>query len=300
MLTQFLNAWNDPAMRHAMVVHFPVVLSLVGIPFAAAAALMADKTRALRVAALVLYLALAASGMMARASGHDAHDAVYGSLSDEGHALLEEHDELGHQVWLFGAIVAALVAVSFARKPALRLPSAWLAVAGGVFAAGWVAVTADHGGRLVYEHGAGTRGAITGILEAGDAAAEPGEDPRVAFFRRQVRPILVEHCLRCHNPARARKAGALDQTTIAGMLTGGRSGPAVLPGRPGESLLIQAVRGTDPDFRMPPKDEALTTAQIAALERWIAEGVAWEAFEYQVPQEEEDEDEEENSISDSP
>ena len=100
MLTHFMDAWGDPGMRHAMVVHFPIVLSVVGIPAAVAAALMTDKTRAMRWTALVLYVALALSGMLARGSGHDAHDAVYGSLSDEAQQLLEEHDVLGHRLRL--------------------------------------------------------------------------------------------------------------------------------------------------------------------------------------------------------
>ena len=282
MLTHFMDAWSDPGMRHAMVVHFPIVLSVVGVPVAVAAALIRDETRAMRWTALVLYVAFALSGMLARNSGHDAHDAVYGSLSDEAQRLLEEHEELGHKVWLFGAAVAVLVGVSFARSRKLRLPSSWLAVAVAVAAAGWVANTADHGGRLVYEHGAGTPDEIAELLGR-DAATGPSEDARITFFRRVIRPILIENCFRCHNPRRAERAGGLNQTTIAGLLAGGRSGPAVVPGRPNESLVIQAVRGTDPDFRMPPGDEVLTDEQIAALERWIAEGVAWEPFEFQLP-----------------
>jgi uncharacterized membrane protein len=282
MLTHFMDAWGDPGMRHAMVVHFPIVLSVVGIPAAVAAALVKDKTRAMRWTALVLYVALALSGMLARNSGHDAHDAVYGSLSDEAQRLLEEHEELGDKIWLFGAAVAVLVGLSFARNRKLRLPSSWLAVAVAVAAAGWTANTADHGGRLVYEHGAGTPDEIAELLGR-DASTEPGEDARITFFRQVIRPILIENCFRCHNPRRAKRAGGLNQTTIAGLLAGGHSGPAVVPGRPDESLMIQAVRGTDPDFRMPPGDEVLTDEQIAALERWVAEGVTWEPFEFQLP-----------------
>jgi mono/diheme cytochrome c family protein len=277
-----MDAWGDPGMRHAMVVHFPIVLSVVGIPAAVAAALITDKTKAMRWTALALYVGLALSGMLARSSGHGARDAVYGSLSDEGQRLLEEHDELGHKVWLFGVAVAVLVGVSFARNRMLRLPSSWLAVAAAIAAAGWTANTADHGGRLVYDHGAGTRSANT-ALPGRAPSAGPGEDARVRYFAQVIRPILTDNCFRCHNPRRAERAGGLDQTTIAGWLTGGRSGPAVVPGRPDESLVIHAVRGTDPDFRMPPGDEVLTDAQIAALERWIAEGVTWEPFEFQLP-----------------
>ena len=286
MVTHFLDAWNDAAMRHAMVVHFPIVLSIVGIPVAVAAAVAARNARAMRWSALVLYVALALTGMLARNSGHDAEDAVHGSLDDDAQHLLEEHEELGHNLWMFGAAVAVLVGVSFANNRKLRLPSSWLAVAAALAAAGWIANTADHGGRLVYEHGAGTPDEIAELLgrdPSAEADADADADARITFFRQAVRPILVNRCYRCHNPRRAEKSGGLDQTAIAGLLAGGRSGPAIVPGRPDESLLIQAVRGTDPDLWMPPGDKKLSQEQIAALERWVAQGAAWEPLELQLP-----------------
>jgi hypothetical protein len=241
MLTDFLSAWSEPAMRHAMVVHFPIVLSLVGIPVALAAALGAKNGKAMRWTALAVYLGITGMGVLARNSGHSAQDAIYGSLSDEVQTLVEEHDER------------------------------------------WTGVTADHGGRLVYEHGAGTPGVIADLL-VGDVSADAEPDARIAFFRREVRPILVNNCFRCHNPSRAERAGGLNQTTIAGLLAGGRSGAAIVPGRPGESLIMEAVRGTDPDFVMPPGDNPrLADGQITVLERWITEGAVWEPFEYQLP-----------------
>ncbi|MHC4414453.1 MAG: c-type cytochrome domain-containing protein [Planctomycetota bacterium] len=284
-MNHFFDAWNEPATRHAMIVHFPVVLSIVGIPFAVVAALMRHRDRAIRWAALALYLALAASGLVARNSGHHAQDAISGSLDDDAQAVLDVHDSLGHKVWLIGAGICVLLGVSFVPNAKLRLPSAWLAVAGSLFAAGWVANTADHGGRLVYEHGAGTPDRVAELLAAPDASAEPAEDPRVTFFRRQVRPILATHCLRCHNPRRVRRSGGLDQTTIAGLLEGGWSGPALTPGKPAESLLITAVRREDPDLQMPLGADPLPEELIAALERWIAEGAVWEPFEYVPPAE---------------
>jgi uncharacterized membrane protein len=278
-----MNAWNDPAMRHAMVAHFPIVLSVVGIPFALAAALMQDKTRAMRWAALALYLALAVSAFVATRSGGNAEDAVRGSLNDEARALAHEHGELGEKAWPLAAVVCVLLGVALVRNPKLRLPSAWLAVAGAVVVAGWVANTAEHGGRLVYDFGAGTPDRMAELLTGG-ASADPAEDPRVTFLRQQVRPILVDNCLRCHNPQRAERAGGLDQTTIAGMLAGGMSGPAIVPGKPRESLLIQAVRWEVGDLRMPPDKDRLPDEAIAVLERWIAEGAVWEPFELTVPQ----------------
>jgi uncharacterized membrane protein len=282
MLTHFVDAWNDPAMRHAMVVHFPIVLSIVGIPFAVGAALVKDKREAIRWAALAIYLALAVSAFVASNSGENAKDAVEGSLHDEAQALVHEHDELGEKVWPLATAVCALLCVGLVRNPKLRLPSTWLAVAGGLFVAGWVANTADHGGRLVYEYGAGTPDELAEILAATAASDPPTPDARVTHFRAQVRPILVNNCLRCHNPKRAERAGGLDLTTITGVVEGGDSGPALVPGRPQESLLIAAVRWVDPDLKMPRGEDKLTDDQIAALEAWIADGAVWERFEFEA------------------
>ena len=166
----------------------------------------------------------------------------------------------------------------------LRASSAWLAVAGGLFIAGWVGNAADHGGRLVYEHGTGTPDQAAEIVASTDPDPAPSADPRVAFFRDAVRPILVGNCLRCHNPRRMKRAGDLDQTTIGGLLAGGWSGPAIVPGNPGESLLIAAVRRVDPDLEMPPDRDKLPEETIAILEKWIADGAVWEPFEYPPPQ----------------
>jgi uncharacterized membrane protein len=283
MLTPFLNAWNDPAMRHAMVAHFPIVLSILGLVFAAAAVLIKDKTRAMRWSALAIYLALAVTAFVAAGSGENAEDALRGSLAEEAQALVHEHEELGEKVWPMATAVCVLLAVALASNPKLRLPSAWLAVVGALVIAGWVANTAEHGGRLVYEHGAGTPDRIAELLGR-DPSAEPTEDARVAFFRQEIQPLLVARCLRCHNPGRAERSGSLDQTTIAGLLAGGKSGPALVPGRPDESLLIELVRATDPETHMPPGDTRLSDEQITALERWIAEGAVWEPFEFRVPE----------------
>ncbi len=80
-----------------------------------------------------------------------------------------------------------------------------------------------------------------------------------------------------------RRAGGLDQTTMAGLLTGGLSGPAIVPGRPDESLLIKAVRWVDEDLQMPMAEDKLADDRIAALEKWIADGAVWEPFEFTRP-----------------
>src|SRR5438874_10014007 len=84
------------------------------------------------------------------------------------------------------------------------------------------------------------------------SAAEP--DPAgIEFFEKKVRPVLVEHCYQCHSQSSKKLKGGLRLDSRAAMLRGGDSGPAVVPGRPDQSRLIDAVRYQNVELQMPPK-----------------------------------------------
>ena len=94
--------------------------------------------------------------------------------------------------------------------------------------------------------------------------------PDTAFFETKVLPLLTQRCFECHSHEKNIKAGlALDSR--AGWVAGGDSGPAIHPGDVEKSLLIKAVRYTDDDLQMPPK-EKLSAGEIAILERWVEQG----------------------------
>jgi hypothetical protein len=103
-------------------------------------------------------------------------------------------------------------------------------------------------------------------LSSGKAHATEG----IAQFESQIRPILTEYCYECHSADKKQK-GNLLLDTKDGLLKGGETGPAILPGDPSKSLLIQAVRHVDKDLAMPPKKK-LSDEQIAALESWVKAG----------------------------
>ncbi len=103
------------------------------------------------------------------------------------------------------------------------------------------------------------------IASSKDAAA-------LKFFETSVRPLLSAECYECHGPDKAKHGLRLDHRDL--ILKGGETGPALVPGKVEESLLIEAVRRGDPDFSMPPK-KALTADQVAILEKWIATGAVW-------------------------
>src|SRR5579872_5725841 len=88
------------------------------------------------------------------------------------------------------------------------------------------------------------------------------------FFEAKVRPVLVERCFACHSAAAKKQRGGLRLDSRAAAVQGGDTGPAVVPGRPDESLLVKAVRQQDESLQMPPKGK-LPPREIAALEEWV-------------------------------
>ena len=92
------------------------------------------------------------------------------------------------------------------------------------------------------------------------------------FFEKKIRPLLAEHCYQCHSQESGKTEGGLRLDTREGWLKGGETGPAIVPGEPEKSPLIKAVRSSDKDPRMPPKDHRLAEAQIADLVAWVKMG----------------------------
>src|SRR5258706_9138013 len=112
------------------------------------------------------------------------------------------------------------------------------------------------------------------------ARADDAAPGGIEFFEKKVRPLLVDNCYNCHS-ANTNAKGGLRVDDRNGLLAGGNSGAAVVPGHPEKSLLIKAVGYNDDDLRMPPKKQ-LTAEQVAVLSSWIKEGAAWPAVNVPV------------------
>ena len=91
------------------------------------------------------------------------------------------------------------------------------------------------------------------------------------FFENKIRPIFADTCYKCHSAQSEKIKGGLLLDSRDGVLKGGDSGKAIVPGDPEASLLVKAVRYTDPDLQMP-KDKKLPDDQIAALVQWVKMG----------------------------
>ncbi len=119
-----------------------------------------------------------------------------------------------------------------------------------------------------------TLAALWALLMA-PSEARPDDPPpdaaAVEFFEKEVRPILANRCVACHGPEKQKSELRLDSRAAA--LAGGLTGPAVEPGKPEESLLVEAI-GYGEALKMPPKSK-LPEGEIATLTKWVAMGAPW-------------------------
>ena len=91
------------------------------------------------------------------------------------------------------------------------------------------------------------------------------------FFKQRVQPLLERRCYECHSHRAKELQGGLTLDSRSGWAKGGDSGPAIVVGKPDESLLIKAVRRTSKDLQMPP-NEKLKDEEIEVLVDWVRRG----------------------------
>ncbi len=116
-------------------------------------------------------------------------------------------------------------------------------------------------------------GLIVGLVAP--SAFADGETPtaeQVRFFETKVRPVFADHCAKCHGPEKTKAGLRVDSR--AALLTGGDTGPAVVPGKPDESLLVAAIRHGEDGPKMPPSKK-LPDDVVANLSRWVEMGAPW-------------------------
>jgi hypothetical protein len=111
--------------------------------------------------------------------------------------------------------------------------------------------------------------AVVLLLQIGSAPA--ADDPKgIDFFEKNIRPVLVANCYQCHSASSKELGGELRLDTREGMRKGGESGLVIVPGKPGESPIVKALRHED-GLEMPPKDK-LPDSVAANFAKWIEMG----------------------------
>jgi hypothetical protein len=119
--------------------------------------------------------------------------------------------------------------------------------------------------------------ALAGVAFSEDPPAKSPvlSDEDMRFFENKVRPLLAERCWSCHGEEKQK--GSLRLDSLGAMLQGGESGPSLVPGKPDESLLIEAIRYQS--FEMPPM-KPLPESEIAILTNWVSKGALWPGSEF--------------------
>ncbi|MFM9965000.1 MAG: PSD1 and planctomycete cytochrome C domain-containing protein [Planctomycetaceae bacterium] len=107
---------------------------------------------------------------------------------------------------------------------------------------------------------------VGSLLLVSSAPADEQDD-----FKQRVQPLLERHCYECHSHRAKELQGGLTLDSRSGWVQGGETGPAIVPGKPDESLLIKAVRRTNKNLQMPP-DVTLKDAEIELLVEWVRRG----------------------------
>jgi hypothetical protein len=103
----------------------------------------------------------------------------------------------------------------------------------------------------------------------------PPAATRPIDFAKDIKPLFEASCIQCH--AKGKTKGGLSLESRESFLKGGKSGPVVVPGKSGESLIVHLVAGVAPDNVMPMKGTKWTPEQVGMLRAWIDQGAAWDA-----------------------
>ena len=114
---------------------------------------------------------------------------------------------------------------------------------------------------------------LSGWLLVSISPAEQPTAEQLEFFESKIRPALVGNCYSCHSAQTKTPFANLRLDSLAGFLKGGDAGPAIVPGDPGASRLIQALRFAS-TIKMPPTGK-LPEEQISAFVQWVEIGAPW-------------------------
>ena len=107
-----------------------------------------------------------------------------------------------------------------------------------------------------------------------DSTSTPEFDAAaIEFFEKQVRPLLASRCYECHSADSEKPEGGLRLDSRFAAIEGGDTGPAIVPNKPDESLLIDAINYGEV-YEMPPKSK-MPASEIAVLTKWVAIGAPW-------------------------
>ena len=162
-IQEILNSLTHPPIRHAALVHMPIALSALGLLLLLLLLFTGGRSSCLRWSTVVLFLVAAGLAYVTAWSGEQADDHLALDVKERVAETLSDHEWFGEWAWIPLAVTGVLAALTAMPGLPARIGFLALAILAGVFCAGWLAMTAHHGGQLVYVHG-------VGVGTGGDAA----------------------------------------------------------------------------------------------------------------------------------
>src|SRR5829696_3915708 len=196
--------WNNPAIWHAINVHLPITLAVLGLPLLCVVAITRGRYRWLRWSTLGLYAAVTVAAWFAAHTGEGAMDALSSKLPQAAWDRVNFHEWMAQWVWVLAGLTTLLLLLAHIPPRLLTLvripPRAamqtfvTLALIFSVTTVIWVMVTAHSGGLAVYEHGLGTIAMRDGAPDANNALARADADNALARAEavRRARERAVE------------------------------------------------------------------------------------------------------------
>ena len=167
------DALQEPAIRHAAMVHLPIAFSALGAVLVVALLLTGGRSQWLRSMAAILYLVAGALAFMTAMSGEDALEQLAPARTEAFSQRIDAHEWLGEWAWTPLTATFVLICLSFFRSLGLRVTFLSLSLMASVLCVAWVGLTAHHGGQLVYAHGAG----VSAPAAAPPPASPPADVP---------------------------------------------------------------------------------------------------------------------------
>ncbi len=173
-MESMLESLRDPHARHAMMVHLPIILGVLGVVPLGVLCLNRFRSNRLRWIVVAWFLTLSFSSLVAAHSGSAAArnlERLNPPLHPRDAAAVAKHEHRGGRAWIWPLIPAALVALT--ARPRVRPCAAAAAMLAGVGVAMWFGVIAHVGGRLVYARGLGVPARqVEGTVQMAEAAPE--------------------------------------------------------------------------------------------------------------------------------
>ena len=164
----------SPQVLHAVLVHLPLALGMIGIPMVFIGAVTKMNNPTLRWVIFFVYVFMALTALPAAFMGARALSAAEGTMPAAAVAIAESHKWMAKNAWVLPLITAFLVLICRTKQEWFRVAVATLAVLAGVAAGIWMGITGYYGGELVYGYGIGTPAAQTQSL--------PKQPPRVPAY----------------------------------------------------------------------------------------------------------------------